>query len=161
MRGCINASELWIEGTRYGGGLWGPGPLAAFSMHCTLNHCLLLQGYLSTEVSTKLRMLTMLTLPSLQLPAIACDSGCYYGNCTSVPDSGRCLQEFASIPELSINPLHQRLGQIFSEVNFKVRTKRALRPELLTCIRPYEEEAGSKSCRHLATAGWATHFVRA
>ncbi|KAK9845346.1 hypothetical protein WJX81_003956 [Elliptochloris bilobata] len=27
--------------------------------------------------------------------------------------------EFASIPELSINPLHQRLGQIFSEVNFK------------------------------------------
>ena len=38
-----------------------------------------------------------------------------------------CVQEFSSIPELSINPLHQRLGQIFSEVNFKVRPVEAWR----------------------------------
>ena len=29
-------------------------------------------------------------------------------------------EEFLSIPELSINPLHTRMGQIFNHVNFKV-----------------------------------------
>ena len=28
-------------------------------------------------------------------------------------------EEFLSIPELSINPLHSRMGQIFNHVNFK------------------------------------------
>lgn len=29
-------------------------------------------------------------------------------------------EEFSSIPELSINPLHFRMGQMFNHVNFKV-----------------------------------------
>ncbi len=29
-------------------------------------------------------------------------------------------EEFSSIPELSINPLHSRMGQMFNHVNFKV-----------------------------------------
>ena len=29
-------------------------------------------------------------------------------------------EEFQSIPELSINPLHTRMGQVFNHVNFKV-----------------------------------------
>lgn len=32
-------------------------------------------------------------------------------------------EEFASIPELSINPLHTRMGQMFNHVNFKVSTQ--------------------------------------
>ena len=28
-------------------------------------------------------------------------------------------EEFQSIPELSINPLHTRMGQVFNHVNFK------------------------------------------
>ena len=30
-------------------------------------------------------------------------------------------EEFQSIPELSINPLHTRMGQVFNHVNFKAR----------------------------------------
>ena len=32
-------------------------------------------------------------------------------------------EEFASIPELSINPLHTRMGQMFNHVNFKVSVR--------------------------------------
>ena len=31
-------------------------------------------------------------------------------------------EEFQSIPELSINPLHTRMGQVFNHVNFKARS---------------------------------------
>ncbi|CAL8462515.1 g2048 [Coccomyxa elongata] len=50
-------------------------------------------------------------------------------------------EEFASIPELSINPLHTRMGQMFNHVNFKefayalrANSKRASREDRLRVI---------------------------
>ena len=40
-------------------------------------------------------------------------------------------EEFQSIPELSINPLHTRMGQVFNHVNFKVLTTPFTSPDPL------------------------------
>ena len=51
--------------------------IALLSVLCMLIHCLLLQGYLSTEVSALLRKRTMLICPDVSVDQSLSHSGCF------------------------------------------------------------------------------------
>ena len=67
--------------------LVGSGDLAVVVTRvlCTLRHCLLLQGYLSTEVSAMLCMRTMLICPDVSTVDISITQAVYV-HAASVPD---------------------------------------------------------------------------